>query len=1085
MHRATPPLPFLVLLVPAALLAHAARGAEQTRNAPPALAWVHQADHAPSPAFKGGLAPRGRRVTPVEPMTLDYAFQPVVAGGRVYFGSSTEDAVFCLDAATGRTLWSFYAEGPVRLAPTLHEDRLCFGSDDGYVYCLRASDGTLLWRIHAAPDRRRVVGNLRVISAWPVRTSVLVHGGVAYFGAGLFPPMGTWICAANAETGELLWRRPIPYSPNGNLIPDDDWLLLATGRTAPAELRLADGAPLIPDPDRRRAQGASRLRRLAGMPVWGPCESGILHFRLQRGSPPPPRKPYGSALSIGTVTGLRAFDADADGRTLYIAREHEILAVPADAFRRIAGPETARTSAEGMGFRRPWGIAAAGQLLRENPAFPKALEAAADWSVQNPDAARRILAAGETLACGADGKVLFLDAASGRTLASHPVEGAALALAAVDGAFYAATDTGHIYAFRPGAIADPPHTRTPAFRNPWPGDPLIAEAAETALAAADTKKGVALLLGAGTGHLAAEIARRSEFSVLCIEPDAAVAARARENLAAAGLYGARVAVHHVPDPRPPYLRWFANLIVSPALLRGDPLPYEPDAVLRMLQPEGGAVVLASPKTPLVLADWRAPDLSQWKTARGPSGTDWHVARRGALPGAGAWTHMYADPANTCSSGDRLVTARLQLQWFGPPGAEDVVERHALAMPPLSVAGRLFVTGLYDTLRGMDAYNGTTLWKIKVTDSTRRLMSHTAGFVAADPEHVFIASGKTCWMLDPATGEKRHVFSPPHAERDWGYVATRNGILYGTTQKQAATAALRPRGRGARLVNARLLESRPVVAPDLFAFDAASKKLLWHYETGSVILHPTLTLSPDTIFFAESRCPDAVADEVGAPPLPTFFARGAALVALDARTGALRWRIPLEQKSPDYEHMMFLSWSDGLLLSTRTYYIDKHISYELRVLDAATGRERWGDFVKSPKEGPYAPLSYGKNHAQAHPAIVDGRIYWLAHVWGTVFCHELATGKTHHDPDFGTQWQNKGCAVPTASASALFYRHTSCHAYDIATREKVDLTGETRPSCWMSMIPAGGLLLMPEAGSGCSCGIALQTSVALAPVEQPE
>ena len=31
-----------------------------------------------------------------------------------------------------------------------------------------------------------------------------------------------------------------------------------------------------------------------------------------------------------------------------------------------------------------------------------------------------------------------------------------------------------------------------------------------------------------------------------------------------------------------------------------------------------------------------------------------TSRRDALPGAGAWTHQYADPANTVNSGDALV-----------------------------------------------------------------------------------------------------------------------------------------------------------------------------------------------------------------------------------------------------------------------------------------------------------------------------------------------------------------------------------------------------------------------------------------------
>jgi hypothetical protein len=43
----------------------------------------------------------------------------------------------------------------------------------------------------------------------------------------------------------------------------------------------------------------------------------------------------------------------------------------------------------------------------------------------------------------------------------------------------------------------------------------------------------------------------------------------------------------------------------------------------------------------------------------------------------------------------------------------------------------------------------------------------------------------------------------------------------------------------------------------------------------------------------------------------------------------------------------------------------------------------------------------------------------------------------------------------------------------------------RPDCWLSTVPAVGLLLSPEAGGGCSCGSWLETSIAFRPkVRQP-
>ena len=104
------------------------------------LAWTHQTRFPAEP----GLARRSQerllaqQVRLEERVTYDRAFHLVSVGDRVYFGSSADDAVFCLDAETGRTLWSYVTEGPVRLAPTIADDQVLFGSDDGFVYCLEA-----------------------------------------------------------------------------------------------------------------------------------------------------------------------------------------------------------------------------------------------------------------------------------------------------------------------------------------------------------------------------------------------------------------------------------------------------------------------------------------------------------------------------------------------------------------------------------------------------------------------------------------------------------------------------------------------------------------------------------------------------------------------------------------------------------------------------------------------------------------------------------------------------------------------------------------------------------------------------------
>jgi hypothetical protein len=55
-------------------------------------------------------------------------------------------------------------------------------------------------------------------------------------------------------------------------------------------------------------------------------------------------------------------------------------------------------------------------------------------------------------------------------------------------------------------------------------------------------------------------------------------------------------------------------------------------------------------------------------------------------------------------------------------------------------------------------------------------------------------------------------------------------------------------------------------------------------------------------------------------------------------------------------------------------------------------------------------------------------------------------------------------------------------FDIESNKLTPVTDVTRPGCWINMIPAAGLLLVPEASSGCQCNFAVQTSLAFRPAD---
>jgi hypothetical protein len=75
--------------------------------------------------------------------------------------------------------------------------------------------------------------------------------------------------------------------------------------------------------------------------------------------------------------------------------------------------------------------------------------------------------------------------------------------------------------------------------------------------------------------------------------------------------------------------------------------------------------------------------------------------------------------------------------------------------------------------------------------------------------------------------------------------------------------------------------------------------------------------------------------------------------------------------------------------------------------------------------------------------------------------------------------SKKCGTYCATSEMLIFRHLNLMLWDMKDA-KTSEWHRLRPGCWLSTIPADGMLLSPEAGGGCSCGTWLETSVGFAP-----
>ncbi|MCA9269313.1 MAG: PQQ-like beta-propeller repeat protein, partial [Planctomycetales bacterium] len=196
--------------------------------------------------------PRPQTAWPADQHDLqfDAAYEPIVAQGRLFVPSMIHDCVAAYDAKTGKPLWRFFADGPIRFAPAYADGRIYFVSDDGHLYCVAANDGALVWKFRGGPSDRRLLGNGRLISAWPARGAPAIQDGVVYFAAGVWPFMGVFVHAVDAATGKPVWTNSgsgsnylvqphnspafAGVAPQGYLTISGDMLIVPGGRGAPA-----------------------------------------------------------------------------------------------------------------------------------------------------------------------------------------------------------------------------------------------------------------------------------------------------------------------------------------------------------------------------------------------------------------------------------------------------------------------------------------------------------------------------------------------------------------------------------------------------------------------------------------------------------------------------------------------------------------------------------------------------------------------------------------------------------------------------------------------------------------------------------
>jgi len=946
-----------------------------------ALRWSVKSEHRPQPAW-----PRSDR------MLFDRAFQPVVAGGRLFYGDSVDGSVTARDLTSGKLLWKFHTEGPIRFAPAVWQDRLFVASDDGRLYALATATGQLLWEQQGGPDQRSILGNERLISKWPARGGPVVVEDTVLFAAGIWPTDGIYLYALDARNGDVVWKNdqsgsiymPQPHggasaesgiAAQGYLAATADRVFVPTGRAVPATFDRRDGELAFFHLQKYGHNGGASIMAAGDRFYNGglsfDASSGLSVSKLGNGQSA--ITPHGLVRNVGdSVIGYKWVDAEKTDRK--------------------------------------------GTVVKT-----KALES--EWAVKGRANATALVVAGNQVVTGGAGYVQVVDEKQQRITWTADVNGTAYGLAISDGRLLVSTDLGAIYCF--DASGDPVADIHDDRPTPALVDSDYQQLAEEIIRRSGITRGFCLDLGCGDGQLTMALAQQTELQIIAIDDDIAAVAEARNRLAAAGLLGTRVTVQHRELAATGYPKYFVNLLVSGRSASESETVLSEEATGRLLRPYGG-ISCVGPRDAL------------------------QVVTRGELAGAGSWTHQYANPANTLNSEDELVQSGLTMLWFRDVDFE-IPQRHGRAPAPLAHRGRLFHEGL-DGLVAVDAYNGRELWRYDIPNVLRAYhgdelmgVAGTGSNFCLEDESVYVRHEQRCLRLSAEEGTLQREFAtPPRKNGDpgtWGYIAVEAGTLFGSVAQPDHVVTYRYRNSGGDMSKL-LTESE-----SFFALDSETGDLMWRYDAQDSIRHNSIAIGDGNVFLIDRTV--ALHDREKKPK--TKEHPGGRLVCLDASTGVVKWR----NDDDVFGTVLALSAKhDALLMSYQptSFRLDSEIGGRIRVYRASTGEPMWE-----------AKADYA-----SRPMINNRTIYAQGGAW------DLLTGKKQPFP-FSRSY---GCGILAGAQDLLLFRSATLGYFDLKSNDKIANFGGMRPGCWVNALPAGGIVLVPDASAGCRCSYLNRAWVAL-------
>jgi outer membrane protein assembly factor BamB len=973
-------------------------------------------------------------------MQFDRIFEPVVADNKLFIGFNDQDKVVALDINSGKELWHYYADGPVRMPLAVNKDRIYFTSDDGYCYCLDTTDGSLVWKRLLAPSDNKLLGNKRLISMWPARGGIVIKDDIIYTAASIFPLMGTFIYALDAATGNIIWKNEetgsnyilqphrspafADVAPQGCFTISGNILLVAGGRSVPAAFDIKTGNELYYQLSASGKTGGAFT-----------CSNDRVFFNHHR-----ERK----TSMYDAKTGNKLFpDAGeypvVDGDTIYSSGQN-IVAYVLDEKNipdtlwslDISATNDLIKAGNVLYAADSTGITAVRIEKDEKPAIM--------WRIYSDINIDRLVASnGKLIAVSGDGtirvygdKQVLLKVAQQESVVIHKA-------------------------------------RFSKIRK--------------IIRSTGVKEGYAVVFGTDDAGFLQALALKTSLNIIAYDKDRHRIDALREYFDNQGIKANRLSFLLHEGKYPVLPKYFSSLTIinDISYLNG----FEKDVISDIYEssrPYDGKIWVrarrkARKKLTSVIRDlnlYGARIKKRWRYMV--------LSRTGPLEGSAPWTHNYGDIANTVKSDDRMVKAPLGILWFGGNSNMDVLPRHGHGPGEQIIDGRLIIQGI-NSISARDVYTGRVLWKRdfeKLMDDSWMVFYdetydeenpldpkynqvHLPGANArgtnfiATKEFVYLIEGNKCKLIDIRTGEIVKVFATGDDNTmELGYIGVYGDLLILGNNFAEFTGL---ENDSIRIKNPKFTEYNLTASRELIVMDRFKGKRLWSIKANHGFIHNSV-IAGDNIIFCLDKLPQYLETKLRRrgeiPP------QGSRLLHLDAKTG----EIILEDTKDIFGTWLGYSSEYKLLLQATRPSRDMLNGEEgnrIIAYKVVTREKIWDKAIR-----------------YANPPIIhNDKIYTN----GEGFY--LLTGDpiVERDPITGEElkWNFRreyGCGIVAASEHLLTFRSASAGFINLETFEGTASLGGWKPGCSTNLIVADGVLNSPDYTRTCQCPYQNQTSLAL-------